>query len=97
MLADGVPLPDHILNAPTLLPGLALYYNAFHDLSSCRTLGMTLGPIPWTAINDYCYHADITGEQRDDMFHHVMALDDEYRAFVEKQSEARQKKSRGQK
>ena len=30
-----------------------LYVEAFHELSSCRISSMSLGPIPFTAINEY--------------------------------------------
>lgn len=34
--------------------GLELFYEAFHELSSCRQIGLGLGPIPYTAIVEYC-------------------------------------------
>lgn len=89
LLRDGMPLPEHIQNAPELTHGLVLYYNAFQDLSSCRSLGMSLGPIPWTAIDQYCQRHGIKDEQYDDMFHHVNELDEAYRAHVE--AEAKKK------
>lgn len=72
------PFPNAILNAPTLDPGLNLFYVAFLDLTSCRTLGYAQGPIPWVAIHHYCEAHDITGEQREDVFYHVAHLDKEY-------------------
>lgn len=82
----GDDLPEKIKNAPELLRGLSLYYNAFQDLSSTRAVGMSLGPIPWMAINDYCLTYEITGEQREDMFYHVAAMDNVYRSHVESKS-----------
>jgi hypothetical protein len=29
------------------------YMKAFHDLSTCRSSGMSMGPIPWTAMVTY--------------------------------------------
>lgn len=49
---------------------------------------MGLGPIPWTAVNEYCNTYGIHGEQREDMFYHVEHLDDVYRDYVEKQTKA---------
>lgn len=91
MVRDGQPLPDHIQNAPELTQGLELFYNAFQDLSSCRTAGMSLGPIPWTAMDQYCVRYGINGEQRDDLFHHVEKLDEAYREYVEKKAEKKSK------
>jgi hypothetical protein len=72
------PYPDAIANAPELEPGLNLFYMAFLDLTSCRTLGYAQGPIPWLAIHHYCEAHGIEGEQREDVFHHVSALDKAY-------------------
>ena len=35
------------------LTGLTWLWEAFQDLSSCRMIGMDVGPIPWTAIEAY--------------------------------------------
>lgn len=73
-----LPYPDAIANAPELHPGLNLFYTAFLDLTSCRTLGYSQGPIPWLAIHHYCEANEIEGEQREDMFYHVAHLDKAY-------------------
>lgn len=72
------PYPDAIANAPELHPGLNLFYTAFLDLTSCRTLGYSQGPIPWLAIDHYCQANEIEGEQREDVFYHVAHLDKAY-------------------
>ena len=37
---------------------MGLCLTAWRDLSSCRSIGMVLGPIPWTAIAEWCrWHA----------------------------------------
>jgi hypothetical protein len=73
-----MPFPDAIANAPELAPGLNLFYLAFLDLTSCRTLGYSQGPIPWLAIHYYCEAHGIEGEQREDLFYHVAQLDKVY-------------------
>lgn len=92
MLADGIELPEHLANAPTLSIGLGLYYNAFQDLSTCRSIGMSLGPIPWTAMNDYCHTYEIGGIQREQLFMYVESMDNTYREFVEKKNEKKGKR-----
>lgn len=72
------PYPDAIANAPEMGPGLNLFYIAFLDLTSCRTLGYSQGPIPWLAIHHYCEAHEIEGEQREDVFYHVARLDKAY-------------------
>lgn len=80
----GDALPDRIQNAPQLLRGLSLYYNAFQDLTTTRQSGFGIGPISWQAINDYCLTYGIDGEQREDMFFHIVRLDAAYREHVDK-------------
>lgn len=72
------PYPDTIAKAPELGPGLNLFYMAFMDLMSCRSLGYAQGPIPWLAIHHYCEANEIVGEQREDVFYHTARLDKAY-------------------
>ena len=46
-----------IRNKPDLF-GLTWAWNAFWELSTCRSIGMVAGPIPWTAVQAY---ADANG------------------------------------
>lgn len=85
-IRQRLPLPDAIANAPELELGLDLFYTAFHDLSSCRTLGFGEGPIPWLAVDDYCRRQGITGVQREDMLYHVQQLDTVYLEYRAKQA-----------
>jgi len=36
------------------LEGYEWLWQAFISLATCRQIGMTPGPIPWTAIQQYC-------------------------------------------
>lgn len=77
------PLPEAIANAPELSPGLGLYFAAFFDLTTCRSQGAySQGPIPWTAIDRYAEANEFAGEQRQDLFHHVRAMDEAYLAWA---------------
>jgi hypothetical protein len=40
-------------HAPKVEDDYRIYWNGFHELTSCRQLGMTVGPIPFTAIAEY--------------------------------------------
>lgn len=73
-----MPLPQAIVNAPELQLGLDLFYVAFTDLSTCRSIGMSEGPIPWTAVRDYCDELLLEGDQREDMFFHIREMDVSY-------------------
>lgn len=73
-----MPLPDKIKNAPELTLGLELYYTGFLDLTSCRQLGMGLGPIALLSILEYCMFLEIEGEQQDDFVWIIQRLDHKY-------------------
>lgn len=50
---------------------------------------MDVGPIPWTATLQWCEEYEIVGEQREDLFYHVQALDS---AFLKWRSQENEKK-----
>lgn len=74
----GMPIPERIANAPELDMGLGLYYQGFLDLTSCRQVGMGLGPISSLAVFDYCWRNDIDGEQLEDFLWLIPRLDAKY-------------------
>jgi len=74
----GLPLPDRIRDAPELNFGSELYYIGFLDLTSCRNIGMGLGPIPLLAILEYCLIKGIEGEQQEDFLWFIQRLDSKY-------------------
>jgi hypothetical protein len=73
-----VPLPDIIENAPEILLGLEVYYEAFLELDTCRTVGMSAGRIPWTAIDRYAERHGFTGDGFDYLLHMIRAMDDAF-------------------
>lgn len=77
-------IPDRIKNAPILLPGLQFYYQAFLDLSTCRSLGMAEGPIPWDAINIYAERHVLVEDDYDRFFTLIRAMDVAYLDYRDK-------------
>jgi hypothetical protein len=70
--------PKFLRDRPSLLPGLEIYYNAFMDLSTCRNNGMGVGPIPITAIYEYCDRQGFDEDICEALFDHVRAMDSEF-------------------
>lgn len=85
----GLPLPERIHNAPELQMGLDLYYEGFLDLTSCRQMGMAIGPIPLLAILEYCVIKDITGQQQADFVWLIQRLDAKYLEWSNKKVKVR--------
>lgn len=83
------PLPEAIANAPTIFKGLEPYYIAFWELSTDRSQGMGVGPIPWSAINEYAVREGLRGEGYEDLVDYVRAMD---RTFLKFQREEEAKR-----
>ena len=80
----GLPVPDCIANPPVLGEGLGMFLDAFWRLTTCRQMGFGLGPIPWTAIQEYARINEFDDDHADDLEHHVMAMDSAYLAWSAK-------------
>jgi hypothetical protein len=51
---------------------------AFLDLSTCRQLGMEVGPIPWTAIHDYADRKYLSSDEREELEYVIRYVDTVY-------------------
>lgn len=85
--ANRQEIPDIIKNKPQLLPGLDIYYKAFWELSTCRSIGMMEGPIWWIAIRDYADEMEFTGIDRIRFFFLIKQMDSEYTSVRAKEVE----------
>lgn len=71
-------MPKWLIEKPEILIGLEWYYRAFTDLSTCRSYGMSEGPIPWLAVNEYAIRHRMTHQEFDDLWEVVRKLDAVY-------------------
>jgi hypothetical protein len=55
----GHPIPEDCI-APELLEECRFAYTAFNELETDRSIGMALGPVPWSVINSYADRYGIT-------------------------------------
>lgn len=91
-LRDGTPIPEAIRNAPDLEIGLHFYFMAFLDLTTCRSIGMSMeGPIWWTAIDRYAERWKLKGERCEDLFYYIAEMD---KVFLEYRAETIKKESK---
>ncbi len=74
-IRTGWDLPEKIANAPSLYPGLELYYVGFMNLMSSRQTGFGPGPLWWTTIQEYCNIQNLDEDQADAMHVHLKAMD----------------------
>lgn len=83
-MREGGRLPERIANAPQLQLGLALYYDAFWELDTCRSTGWGYGPIPWSAMRDYAVTFELEPEQEECLYYYVRRMDSEFLRFHSK-------------
>ena len=53
MQQRGLKLPDWYQNCPEVTEIDEFFLRAFWDLSTCRSVGMSVGPIPWRDMSEY--------------------------------------------
>lgn len=80
------PVPDKIQNAPDLLMGLEFYFQAFIDLTTCRSSGWSPGPIPWGDIEAYAIALGLDEEEADTLHYHMSKMDNAYLARIEQKN-----------
>lgn len=82
-------MPEWVGEAPPVLRrGDQFYVTAFWRLSTCRQIGMSTGPIPYTAIQDYAEKAGFDSYMCEVFVAAIYAMDN---AFEEHKAEQRAK------
>ena len=73
--------------------GYEWYWEAFHELSTCRVNGFSVGRIPWTAVNDWAQTYGLNPVERY-IFHQVIAaMDTIFQDHCNRESEKRMKQN----
>lgn len=79
----GEPLPKRIAERPELFLGLALYYNAWHDLDSERQVNDAgVGRIPITAMLTYAKAFGLSTDQTSDLCRYLRQMDAAYIKYL---------------
>lgn len=91
-MMEGLEIPEAMANAPELANGLELYYYAYGDLVSSRPVGLGMGPISWSTIQEYCDHHGLDSEQTEAMHYHVGMMDAEFLEFHKRKTPGKGKR-----
>lgn len=67
-------IPPALKNMPDI-SGDEWILESFWELSTCRAIGMTVGPIPWTAVKIFADELELSSISRDLFFRAVRYLD----------------------
>lgn len=81
---SGEPIPDRILNAPQLLSGLGMYYDAFFDLDTTRSHNFGFERISWQSVKDYAEAYEYNEHQLAFVLYVIPRMDNALREFKEK-------------
>lgn len=96
---QNMPIPDKILNAPDLQPGLQLYLDCFNDLNHSRyNSSGFVGRIHYDLIDLWCNNNGVEGDQKLDVIHIIGKMDYVYVTWqfeaMKKIAEAEARKNR---
>ena len=93
--AEGHDTTGLMDEEPDLFPDLIQYWVAFHQLSSSRSSGMSIGPIPLPAHESYFRIMGVDSlEERLEYIHYVGVLDGEYLKWQGEKHEKESKKNK---
>lgn len=79
-------MPERIANAPELEIGLELFLQAFFDLDTERSHGLTLTAIPFTSILRYADLYELGEEETHDLLFFIRRMDNAHLARLEKKA-----------
>ncbi len=77
-LAKGRKLPEWVNKENNASTAELFYIKAFWDLSTCRSFGMGIGPIPWTAIKLYSESKQLDLENEECFIYVIRQMDESY-------------------
>ena len=60
---------------------------AYFDLSTCRTIGMSPGPIPWTAVDLWAERNALSATEYEELEFFIRRMDSKYQKLVREESE----------
>ena len=73
------------------ITGFGWLWQAYQDLTTCRQIGMDVGPIPWTAIQRYVEVQDYLPEERYILHRVIQHLDGLFLKLRAEKNEAERK------
>lgn len=93
-LAKGRPPPAWSAQEPPLGEADGFFLLSFGDLSTCRTFGFAMGPIPWVAIVEYADRAGLLGQIHTGFVRVIREMDQEFLDWHEAEAK-RERKMKG--
>lgn len=88
----GQPVPAWYIDRPFEHESDEFYISAFRALSTCRSFGLGVGPIPWTAIDAYAARFGMSDDMADHLNIVITAMDNVYLKHVDDEQKASKNK-----
>jgi hypothetical protein len=89
--------PEFLLNRPEMDDRLGLFFDAFNSLSTCRAIGMDIGPIPFTATMLYLDEIGIADpSERMRFWRVIQAIDARYLDAIRDRSDREREASKSE-
>ena len=88
----GKPLPDWFYEQPQIDDNDYFYLEAFQELSTCRSSGMGIGPIPWRDIIEYARMYGLCNMMQDVFLRVIRSMDNKFLEWYNKETERKAKK-----
>lgn len=81
--AAGLKVPPELLERPAVPEHLLFYWSAFWELSSDRSFGMGMGPIPHSSISQYAAGRNLDNDMTDKFTAIIRNMDGGYRESMQ--------------
>lgn len=96
-LAKKQPLPEWAAEEPILSPGDEVFLRAFYNLTTCRQIGMSIGPIPWTDIYKYALFLELDKDLIDPFIQIIREMDSGWLNWQHDEQERKRNQERNMK
>lgn len=96
-IEKGRPPPSWFLEVePDIYEGDEFYLKAFNELSTCRHVGSSTGPIPWRDVMAYAEHKGLDEDVADVFLQVIREMDAGYLNWIKENQEKENRKKAGE-
>lgn len=81
------PPPWYDQMMPDIYEGDDFYLKAFNELSTCRQIGSSTGPIPWRDIVEFAQHSQLDEDLKETFIRVIREMDSGYLNWIKEKQE----------
>ena len=91
-LEQGKEPPSWFYDEPHTSDAEWFYIRSYFKLATCKGVGMSMGPIPWTAIHEFVDRIGFDQEMRGVFERVIWSLDNEWQDWSDRESKKKRKR-----